>query len=167
MWSWYPWLLIRTSECLEHQGHPQDLLLPSQVLLLQSFPHHQLCSQSPSHVHPLPKFYGCHWYFHPESPVLFVLEFPGFLHSCSCCSYKPTCHMHKHWNNINQSFKSKLCLTKTLLEKRENTVENIYAGLNMPSGESLVLQRLGGLSRGMWKDRLLQEDIRDSFPEKD
>ena len=34
-------------------------------------------------------------------------------------------------------------------KKRENTVENIYAGLNMPSGESLVLQRLGGLSGGM------------------
>ena len=38
---------------------------------------------------------------------------------------------------------------KNFVEKRENTVENIYAGLNMPSGESLVLQRLGGLSGGM------------------
>ena len=106
MWSWYTWLLIRTSECIAHQGHPQGLLLLSHVLHLQSFSHQQFHSQSLSHVHHWPKFYGYHWYFHPESPVLFVLQFPGFLHSCSCCSYKPTCHMHKHWNNINQYLSS-------------------------------------------------------------
>ena len=48
--------------------------------------------------------------------------------------------------NISQV---EIVFDKNLVEKRENTVKNIYAGLNMPSGESLVLQRLGGLSGGM------------------
>ena len=48
--------------------------------------------------------------------------------------------------NISQV---EIVFDKNLVEKRKNTVENIYAGLNMPSGESLVLQRLGGLGGGM------------------
>ena len=48
--------------------------------------------------------------------------------------------------NISQV---EIVFDKNRVEKRESTVENIYAGLNMPSGESLVLQRLGGLSGGM------------------
>ena len=48
--------------------------------------------------------------------------------------------------NISQV---EIVFDNNLVEKRENTVENIYAGLNIPSGESLVLQRLGGLSGGM------------------
>ena len=48
--------------------------------------------------------------------------------------------------NISQV---EMVFDKNLVEKRENIVENIYAGINMLSGESLVLQRLGGLSGGM------------------
>ena len=49
--------------------------------------------------------------------------------------------------NISQV---EIVFDNNLVEKRENTVENIYAGLiNMPSRESLVLQRLGGLGGGM------------------